>query len=44
MGVTHRDLKTANIFLHNGVAKIADFGLAKLYKYFTNKLDKNLKI
>lgn len=32
MGVIHRDLKTANIFLHNGVAKIADFGLAKFYK------------
>lgn len=32
MGVTHRDLKSANIFMHNGVAKIADFGLAKFYK------------
>ncbi len=32
MGVTHRDFKTANIFLHNGTAKIADFGLAKFYK------------
>jgi serine/threonine protein kinase len=32
MGVTHRDFKTANIFMHNGVAKIADFGLAKFYK------------
>lgn len=32
MGVTHRDLKSANIFMHNGIAKIADFGLAKFYK------------
>jgi serine/threonine protein kinase len=32
MGVVHRDFKTANIFLSNGVVKIADFGLAKLYK------------
>jgi serine/threonine protein kinase len=33
MGVVHRDFKTANIFLSNGLAKIADFGLAKFYKY-----------
>lgn len=25
----HRDLKLANIFVNNGVAKIADFGFAK---------------
>jgi serine/threonine protein kinase len=25
----HRDLKLANIFMSNGVAKIADFGFAK---------------
>jgi serine/threonine protein kinase len=25
----HRDLKLANIFMNNGVAKIADFGFAK---------------
>ncbi len=34
VSVVHRDLKTANIFLSNGAVKIADFGLAKLYKYF----------
>jgi serine/threonine protein kinase len=32
MKVCHRDLKTANIFFSGGKAKIADFGLAKLYK------------
>lgn len=28
----HRDLKVANIFIHNGEAKLADFGFAKLTK------------
>ena len=28
--VVHRDLKVANVFLHNGKAKIADFGFAKI--------------
>lgn len=27
--IVHRDIKPANILIHNGVAKIADFGLAK---------------
>jgi serine/threonine-protein kinase ULK2 len=26
--IIHRDLKIANIFINNGVAKIADFGFA----------------
>lgn len=39
MGVTHRDLKPANVFMHNGVAKIADFGLAKFYKEKFKDLD-----
>jgi len=30
--VIHRDLKVANVFLHNGHAKIADFGFAKFTK------------
>lgn len=28
--VIHRDLKVANIFIHDGEAKIADFGFARL--------------
>jgi len=39
MGVTHRDLKTANIFMQSGQAKIADFGLAKFYKEKFKDLD-----
>jgi serine/threonine protein kinase len=30
--IVHRDLKVANIFIHNGEAKLADFGFAKLTK------------
>lgn len=29
-GIVHRDIKISNIFIHNGMAKIADFGFAKL--------------
>ncbi len=29
----HRDLKIANIFVHNGVSKIADFGFAVHHRY-----------
>jgi serine/threonine protein kinase len=29
MGIIHRDLKVANIFIHDGKVKIADFGFAK---------------
>jgi serine/threonine-protein kinase ULK2 len=28
-GIVHRDIKVSNIFIHNGEAKIADFGFAK---------------
>ena len=28
-GIVHRDIKISNIFIHNGEAKIADFGFAK---------------
>ena len=31
--VIHRDLKVANVFLHNKRAKIADFGFAKITRY-----------
>ena len=29
--ITHRDFKPENIFLHNNVCKIGDFGVAKQY-------------
>ena len=32
MKIVHRDFKVANIFMHNGRAKIADFGFAKFTK------------
>jgi serine/threonine protein kinase len=28
----HRDFKSANVLLHNGIAKIADLGYAKILK------------
>lgn len=28
----HRDFKAANVLLHNGIAKIADLGFAKILK------------
>jgi serine/threonine protein kinase len=42
--VIHRDIKVANIFIHNGRAKIADFGFAKFTRYFMGYAGKNLKI
>jgi len=42
--VIHRDLKVANVFMHNSRAKIADFGFAKFTKYFIIKIDKNSRI
>lgn len=35
MDAMHRDFKAANILLHNGVAKIADLGFAKIAKNMT---------
>lgn len=34
--VIHRDIKPSNILLHDGVAKIADFGFARMLK---NEMD-----
>lgn len=35
--IFHRDIKPANILVQNGVAKIADFGLAKPIGYPINR-------
>ena len=42
--VIHRDLKVANVFLHNGRAKIADFGFAKFTKYLIDDTGRILRI
>jgi serine/threonine protein kinase len=31
--IVHRDFKVANIFMDNGIAKIADFGFAKKLRF-----------
>lgn len=36
--IIHRDLKCSNIIFHNGIPKIADFGLAKQLKQQQNSL------
>ncbi len=33
-GVVHRDLKPDNILLHNGIYKLADFGLSEMTNNF----------
>lgn len=43
-GVIHRDIKAANIFLKDGVAKIADFGFAVHSRYVMNNLEYRLGI
>jgi serine/threonine protein kinase len=42
-GIVHRDLKIANVFQHNGVAKIADFGFAVYSKYALPLVSLNFK-
>jgi serine/threonine-protein kinase ULK2 len=39
--VIHRDLKVANVFMHNNKAKVADFGFAKFTKYPSYHKDKS---
>jgi serine/threonine protein kinase len=43
MQVVHRDLKPANIFFGERI-KIADFGLARFYRYYGYVLVKGLRI
>ncbi|KRX07067.1 Protein kinase-like domain [Pseudocohnilembus persalinus] len=40
VGIIHRDIKPDNILIHNGIYKIADFGLAKIVE----QLQENMKI
>ena len=42
-GIIHRDLKIANVFLHDGIAKIADFGFAMHCRYISNYLVETFK-
>lgn len=42
--MVHRDIKAANILIQNGEVKIADFGLAKIQKYYILNIDKDLEI
>ena len=42
-GIVHRDFKSANIFLQNGRAKIADFGFAKEIKYIKTYFRHNFR-
>ena len=32
LNISHRDLKPDNIFIHDGVCKIADFGFSRVFQ------------
>jgi len=42
LGIVHRDLKLANIFIKKGVIKLADFGFAISNEKCQTKFDYNV--
>lgn len=42
LGIVHRDLKLANVFVRKGIVKLADFGFAIDYEKCQEKFDYNV--